>query len=159
MEASQFQHDGHFWSGRASFSFLGDLAIAIIPEGVQRSPSQLQLAVADWALALTPTFQSALNAAALNYCTEICEYVDLEEELGLALITDANISNHFRITDMVIPRLNSCKRKYFFLAGECDWDPDHGIELLIENDSILRCGQQNCLYLNAEWSDFISVNT
>ena len=80
---------------------------------------------------------------------------ELAEENGFE-IDEQSIERHFRIDQVVIPRIEGCNHNYIFLAGKCDWDVEHGIEFLLKNGAPIRCAAQEGLWSSAEWEDYLA---
>lgn len=59
--------------------------------------------------------------------------------------------NHVEVTDLLVPKHAKSQDRYCFVSGECDWDPEHGFDLLYKNGELFEVGQQRGLALNEEW--------
>ena len=90
-----------------------------------------------------------LQARLLNWGITLDE---LEVEIDLD-----NLQNHFSINEVLIPRISDCQTNYIFLAGECDWDQDHGIEFLLKDGKPIRCGAQKGLALSKGWDEYLGA--
>ena len=122
------------------------LTMAIRPEaGDVTAPSSPQLEVADFVLQLPATFIESLQAPLISYMLTTPIRVDKQR-----------ILNHARVAQILVPRLGASGKRYFFLLGSCDWEEEHGFEMLFCGSQILSCGPQEGLYLNEAWKRYIS---
>ena|SRR5215469_17250585 len=122
------------------------LTIAIRPEAKNvTAPSLAQLEVADFVLQLTATFVESLRLPLASYMLTTPIRVDQER-----------ILSHARVEQILVPRLGASGKRYFFLLGSCDWEEEHGFEMLCCGSEILSCGPQEGLYLNEAWKRYIS---
>lgn len=58
---------------------------------------------------------------------------------------------HVSPSQVFIPRHSTSRHEYFFVAFECAWEPEHGLEVLFKNGAIEHVSQQNGLALNERW--------
>ena len=57
----------------------------------------------------------------------------LHEEYGLPIMNRKNIREHFSYGLILIPRLTGSSDDYTVLGCDCEWDIEHGMEMLIKN--------------------------
>jgi len=152
-----FSWDQYWWTQRCFVPLVGyELDVSIYPEDHDAAPpTARQLEVFESASALPPSLRDSLDDAAERYRKEI------DEEVGLtwpevAGINRSNIRAHYRIDQIFVPRLQSCSRSYLFLDGECDWEEEHGLEILLRDGHVLLCGEQGGLMQNQEWNKYLT---
>jgi hypothetical protein len=66
----------------------------------------------------------------------------------------ANVDDVWRYVEprhILIPRHRASPYSYFFVALECAWEPEHGLEVLFRDGSVLHASQQEGLGTNAAW--------
>jgi hypothetical protein len=117
------------------------------------SPSPAQLHALDAFLALVPeqkkdwTHQVALN------CHYTCLRFEVDgDEPPVRLRKRDDIWKHVRFRQVFIPQHGTTRDRYVFVHGGCDWEEEHGLELLFKNERLFRVGQQEGLAQNEEWS-------
>jgi hypothetical protein len=131
-----------------------ELEVIIISESNDQEPTVRQVEVIDSIDKISPTVLGLIREQAKAYYKRVAELVDLEEyDIE---INEEDLDNHYSLNGIVIPRMQDCTTNYVFLTGECDWDPEHGIEILLKEGVPIECGEQDCLYLNAAWKSYIS---
>ncbi len=143
------------WEIQQAVPFLGQaVSVTILPESKEQEPSPSQIAVLHSVESLAATFLDALDDAAEAYRKEVDDAVDLSE-YDLGQINRSNIRKHYALDSIVIPRHGSSPHTWFFIAAECDWEEEHGMETLVKDGAIISCGMSNVLYLNEEWDRYI----
>jgi hypothetical protein len=145
-----------WWATQRHVPALGrTLHFYVIPEGESARPTARQVAALAQLDALPADLWEALDDAAEAYRRRTDEEVDLAGE-GLGHIQRANVRDHYRIEQGVIPRLGECADVYHFLTGGCDWETEHGLEVLLKNGVVVACGPNDCLYSKgAEWDEYL----
>ena len=133
-------------SSRLSFG----LTFPLCRRGDARRPTPRQLAALEHFQSFPTTLPAAIEPHALNYCDRIDEIVCLHEE-GIA-IDRANIAKHYRLTDLVIPPLSDTSANFFFLTADCDWEPEHGMQIVLDGPEILYCDDHTTLAFGAAWT-------
>ena len=96
-----------------------------------------------------------VDLARRDFQTRLAAWGITADELEVEIDED-HLQNHFVINSILIPRLGDCQINYVFLAGECDWDMEHGIEFLLKDGWPIRCEAQAGLALNAAWSNYLT---
>lgn len=136
------------------------LKITIEPESEDGQPTERQIALVDAIGSFSTSIRESINDAAEKYRKEIDDEVDLSE-YDLGHINRRNIENHYMISKIVIPPIGACKDDYHFLEGSCEWEEEHGLEILLRNGEVIYCGPMEALYLNdlGQWDDYIGTGT
>ncbi|MBI4057786.1 hypothetical protein HY405_00470 [Candidatus Microgenomates bacterium] len=148
---------GDFWEASKNIPFLDrEVKITFITGGEANQPTKKQLNVLGRIEDLPKDFSSILDDAADSYRKTVIESLLEEDSEPIRHIQRENISNHYKIDDVVIPELGRSRDVLFFLTGECDWEEEHGIEILVKNEKVESCGMQDVLYLNEAWQKYIS---
>lgn len=72
----------------------------------------------------------------------ICDFPEEEQE-ELSLINEENMIEHIHITSVIVDA--ECREEIieFHIEGECDWEPEHGLEITISDGKILYVGPYN----------------
>ncbi|MHB8914123.1 MAG: DUF6985 domain-containing protein [Minisyncoccota bacterium] len=144
-----------FWECTKFIPFLGkEMEVVFITAGKGEKPADEQLQLLDRLDSISNEFVTNIDDAAETYKKEVYENIDpAEADLS---INREDISRHFSLDTVVIPEIGQSKDVLFFLTGECDWEKEHGIEILVKDGQVVSCGMQNALYLNEEWKSYIS---
>jgi len=148
---------------RAKFFFEAKLRVPVLGQVAEvsldresdsaRAPSPAQLHALDKFLALGPEQKAGwTHQVALN-----CQYTCLRLEVDgleppLQLRKRDAVWKHVRLRQVFVPRHGSTRDRYVFVHGGCDWEEEHGLELLLKNERLFRVGQQEGLAQNQEWS-------
>ncbi len=123
-----------------------------LKHGRQASERQLQ-----YYNSLVPEdFPSAthISDCAYAYFTEVAKIIDLKD-FGLQAVTRANIDEHYRIELVTVPPIGNSDKRLLILSGECDWDPEHGIQFIVKNAQIIQTTASDGVYQGAGWKDFL----
>jgi len=150
------------WQTKKYIPFLGrEVSVTFISEtDDDLPPTKRQIEIVDSLDNLTDMIKSELAIwARKDFKRRLKNWGitsdELAEENGVE-IDEQSIEKHFRIDQVVIPRIEGCNHNYAFLAGECDWDVEHGIEFLLKNGVLIRCAAQEGLSSSAEWEDYLA---
>jgi hypothetical protein len=160
MTNTDFTFDGDFWQSERHMPFLDRrIEITLIPESEGEKPSDRQIAVVDALQKLRPTLMDSIDEAAYAYFKEFADLIDEDEDDDddLCDITRENIRSMYEIHGITVPRLGGCQDHYQFFSASCEWEIEHGMEVLLKNGNVVSCGPADCLYLNEEWDDYIQT--
>lgn len=114
------------WSSRIEVSFLDEpLTLHLQPLSRLALPSQEQLKAIARLRSFGPKF---LDTAAPLLAAHVAEY-------RLSRVPSVS---EIRFTHVLIEADGS----RISLSGECPWDVEHGVELVIEGDALVACGRQ-----------------
>jgi hypothetical protein len=70
--------------------------------------------------------------------------------------TNGALGTEYEIMEIVIPQLEATPNQYFFLNAECDWDPEHGLAILVRDGTVVHCGTQEMPYfIGNDWLRYI----
>ena len=143
------------WATRRHVPALGaDVTVEVYPESPGAAVSPRQAAVIAALDHLPPDFRDRLDDAAEVNREEFDELVDLKS-CGLGHINRTNIREHYSLPSLIIPPLNRVRGDYFFLAGNCDWEEEHGIEMIVKDGGVVRCTANDCAYMASDWGDAV----
>ncbi|MCR9232519.1 MAG: hypothetical protein NXI29_16020 [bacterium] len=154
-----FELDSRLWSAQAAIPSCGNIECQfyIMQEG-ELPPTKRQLNVLESFMVLEQAdVATDLADYALRYCEKIEEHIDLEEE-GIE-IDKQNISNHFKVTTILIPELGECDSAFVFLSADCEWEEEHGMQVLFENGKIIWCGDHGTLPFSSQWQSIIAAES
>jgi hypothetical protein len=85
-------------------------------------------------------------------CWFTCQEIEIDgEEPPVILRKRTQVWRHVDLREILIPRHGKSRDRYVFLHGNCDWDREHGLELLLKNGRLLRVGRQEGLFCSEEW--------
>ena len=148
------------WQTQKYLPFLGrEVLVEFISEEDDQEPTARQIALLDSLDRLTDNIIEKLAIwARKDFLQRLDNWGMTDEELFEVIgikIDEQNIQNHFKINDILVPRIGRCRVDYVFICGSCDWDEEHGIEFLLKNGEPIRCDAQEGLALSAEWDDYL----
>ncbi len=63
----------------------------------------------------------------------------------------AEFAKYFGVTSMQIEAPENARIPAYRLSGHADWEPEHGLEIIIRGDRVLYLGSFDC---NSPWSDY-----
>ncbi|WP_390895660.1 DUF6985 domain-containing protein [Stieleria tagensis] len=58
-------------------------------------------------------------------------------DFGLSANSADEIRNHYRITSIWLLRNSSPSNRYLNFSGDCDWDPEHGLDCYTNGGEII----------------------
>jgi hypothetical protein len=151
-----FELDGRLWKAQMQVPSLGNVKVLvyIMQEG-DSSPSARQLEALTLFKALPSRTLEEIASRAVTYCQKVDSVVDLSAE-GIGIDYD-DIARHYRFTSLLIPQLNCCESNFVFVSADCDWEPEHGMQLLLEDGCVLWCGDHSTLPFSAQWKRIIDA--
>ena len=108
---------------------------------------------------LSDALIAEICTAAKKYCLtmkKLCEDSegDFEDVFSIPVTVDTpdkEMLQYFQITDIVIEEPENENIVGFQLSGNCDWDTEHGIEIIILDDNLLYLG---AFEDNSPWYDY-----
>lgn len=125
----------------------------ILEEGTGPTPAQQRMLAS---LEELPTsVLTEIDLHALRYFNNIDE-AETAEEVGIQ-IDPKRIRQHYRLTAATIPILRDSPRQFFFLYADCDWDPEHGLEILLNGTEVLYCDAPTTLCDSPRWLEMLST--
>ena len=144
------------WETNKYVAFLDrQVPARFISEQDDQEPTARQIAVLDSLDELTADQMPQLvEWARRDLQARLTNWGITLDELDVEIDVD-NLQNHFSIKEVLIPRISDCQTNYIFLAGECDWEQDHGIEFLLKNSKPILCGAQEGLALSESWDEYL----
>lgn len=156
MAEYDFTWEDDFWVTEKHVPFLGEtVEITVIPEdGQEARPSPRQLAAIDALDDLPPEILEKIDNAADGHRRRVDDLINLAEE-GLGDIQRDNIHEHYEIDEVVIPPHGTSPRIFQFISAECDWEEEHGMEILLCDGKVVSCTNQDCLYLENAWKGYL----
>ena len=103
-----------------------------------------QLAALKLIQSVDDSFQNSIDDAAEQFRAWVDGRVDLSSE-GLGAINRANIRDHYQIYTVRIPWQDG-ESLHYFLDCSCDWEEEHGMQMLVRDMDIVLCGQNDCSF-------------
>lgn len=148
------------WERNEVVRSLGNevVRIAFEQEGDATVPTARQLQALD-SLHGVPGDELARDIAvnARRYYERVDSVVNLAGE-GID-IDPENIASHFKIVGVTIPILGGCESDLIFVDATCDWEEEHGMQLLLADGSVVYCGDYSTIQMGPQWRDIISAPT
>ena len=143
------------WNGK--INFLGELyRLHIFPEGDSASPTPRQLITVASIEEAPVNLMQEICQHARAYCERVDEYVGLEDD-GIT-IDYQNISQHFRATNVLVPELGNFDGCIYGVQYECDWEPEHGMQILFEDGNVVSCGPCNGMFHSGRhWLKYLQL--
>lgn len=93
-----------------------------------------------------------LDDWAFRYFQEVAKIIDVRE-CGCQDATRNNIDKYYEIQRALVPPLWDSDDRYLVLGGNCDWDDEHGIQMIVRNASVIKCGESDGIYQGLGWDD------
>jgi len=145
------------WEAEIQIPSLGrTLPVYIREEEKGEAPSTRQLAIANALDFVLTNASHAMSAIAVKYYESISARVDLENE-GIAIDPD-HISNHYRLSSVIIPAIRDSQSDFVIVGADCDWEEEHGMEFVLENGRAIACGPQSSLAFGAFWDEVLAAS-
>jgi hypothetical protein len=160
MNTFDYKWDDYFWTGLLYIPFLDtETKISVVcdtsPE--QTEPTPRQLALVNALLSLPASLVNEMDDAAEKWRACVDDAVDLSE-YDLGHINRQNIREHYQVQAIYIPPIGDCQDDYQFITSECDWEEEHGMQLLLKNGKFVSFGEQDGSFLNRNWIPHILYN-
>ncbi len=95
-----------------------------------------------------------LDDRAFGYFQEVAKIIEVGECCSQE-ITRKNIEKHYEIQRVLVPPLWNNKDRYLVLGGNCDWDVEHGIQMIVKNASVIKCGESDGIYQGLGWDELL----
>jgi len=126
----------------------------VLPEDDSASlPSPTQLRALDAFLALAAEQKADWTHQVALDCHYTCLSFEMDGEKPPVHLRKRNdVWKYVQFQQVFIPQLGATNDRYVFVYGRCDWEVEHGLELLFKNERLFKVGQQNGLAHNEEWS-------
>jgi hypothetical protein len=118
-------------------------------------PTEKQLAAITAIESVGDRLLEDIRRHARAYCEKIELAIDLEEE-GI-FVDHERIEDHIRFKSIAVPKLNECSGSPFFLDCDCDWEPEHGMQLVVEDEAVVFCNSYSLLFAT-EWDHLIELS-
>ena len=152
---SDYTLEDRLWEAQQPVSSLGaaELRIYIMQEG-ESAPTERQLETLGAFKDLPPQIMDDIASHAVRYCQHVDSIVDLADE-GIEIDID-DIRKHFTITALLIPELDNCESDFVFVSADCDWEPERGMQLLVENGRVIWCGEHGTVPFSPQWKEVIA---
>jgi hypothetical protein len=115
------------------------------------SPSQLHALDAFLALDLAQKVDWSHQLALDCHYACLRDEIDGEDPIMVLRIRE-DVWDHVRLNQLLIPQHGTTSDRYLFFTGNCDWEEEHGLELLFKNERLIKVGPQEGLAQNEEWS-------
>jgi hypothetical protein len=117
------------------------------------SPSPAQLRALDGFLALNADQKDDWTHQVALDCHFTCSRFTRDgEEPPVRLRKRKDVWKHVRLGQVFIPEHGTTSDRYVFVSGGCDWEEEHGLELLFKNERLFTVGPEEGLAQNERWS-------
>ena len=115
-------------------------------------PSPAQLSALEAFLALGPAQKAEWTHQVALDCHYTCLRLETDGDTPPVRLRKRNdVWRHLRLATVFIPKHGKTADRYVFIDGSCDWEEEHGLQLLFKNERLLRVGQNEGLAMNEEW--------
>lgn len=142
-----------WWQIEAFIPLFGrSLPIHIVQED-NGSPTPRQLEVFDSLQSLPPILLQEIATAAEQYYQSTADIIDLTH----TGINPSHLEQYYQFSSIHIPELRYCDANYFFIWGSCDWEPEHGMEIIVENNRVFYCGDYLGIAGGVWWERIITA--
>jgi len=147
--------DGGFWSTDKYVPALGKSLIVRIMHDDDEPPTKRQMDALRSIDRLPDELPADIAAHAVPYFHKVDDVVCLADE-GVH-IDVSQIDRHYQITSVLIPPLGEADDLFLLLSADCDWEPEHGMRLVLENGRVIGCGPHDSLAFGAAWDRLLSM--
>jgi hypothetical protein len=146
----QVTFNEYFWEIAKDVPFLGRNVVFYIDPEDKSNPgiSDKQRAVYHSILNMPLNTKNVAAPAIFNNYLEIRDAVDPEPP---HIDRPEDVWNHVEIIHILKPIHRNSQHKYFFIDFNCDWEEEHGLELLFKNGQLILVTQAEGIWGNAEW--------
>lgn len=134
-----------------------EVEITVVPEDGSNGVSAKQSAIVERILALDSKFMLEVDKGAEAFRVHVDDLVELSD-IGLGHINLDNIRQHYRVGTIAVPPHEGLLSDFFFLSCDCDWEDEHGMSILCENDNVIESTEDNFLWNTINWTEGVSVN-
>jgi hypothetical protein len=146
--------NGAIWQSTEPIEFYGTSLPLMVESESPDVPSPHQLASVAAIERVGERLRADIYQNARDHCRRVEEWVDLEDE-GVHINFD-RIEDHIHLKSVMVPKLGPCSAAVYMLDYDCDWEPEHGMQMVIEDDEVVFCA--SCmLYLATEWYELIKL--
>jgi hypothetical protein len=132
--------------------FSASLEVRVNAEQGATSPTASQLGALQQFLELPSSQRDALTHELVLVCHEVCAQRRIDgQDLPIRLARRADVWSYVGFSTITLPAHGATRDRYVFVAGGCDWDEEHGIELLFKNGRLFKLSAQDGLATNEAW--------
>jgi len=116
--------------------YFDGLALCFILDSLEALDEHEATAAIESFLNLEPEDRLAASPNVYNNYRRIADLAD-DEDLGCRIDTDSTVWKYVRPTEVFVSRRHRGDRAiYVQVTAECDWEPEHGLQI------IFRCGRE-----------------
>lgn len=158
MREFSFQHTGSAFRGETVRFFGTTLPLSIMGESGRDTPTPRQLEMIDHIETLNDAgLREDIWRNAIVYCKRVDSIVELDSD-GIT-IDYKNIGQHFRAICVIIPQLDDFAGNIFLLHYDCDWESEHGMQLVIEDGRVISCSSCDGLAFSGRyWLAYLKLS-
>lgn len=155
MRTFTLEWDGAIWQSTEPINFYGTSLLLEVENESPDGPTPNQLASAAAIERAGERLRADICRHAFDHCRLVEEWIDLEDE-GVHINFD-RIEDHMQLKSVMVPELGPCSAAVYMLDYDCDWEPEHGMQMVIEDDEVVYCA--SCmLYLDTNWYKVIKLS-
>ena len=151
----EFVLESRLWKTAKTVPLFGAMLKVYIMQEGESLPTQRQIEVLYSLNDLTDHVLKDIANHALEYFRQVDAVVNLAGE-GI-VIDESRIECYFRFESILIPELGECETNYFFVSADCDWEPEHGMEVLVGDGRVFYCGDHSSLPFSSVWKEVTSA--
>jgi hypothetical protein len=153
----KWKRSDFFFEARLSVPVLGmTMDVWVEPENESdKGPSPAQLRALQSFLLLACDQKDEWTHQVAMDCYHTCQRAKMEGgKPPVSLRQRKAVWKHVRLKQVLIPAHGKSGDRYVFVDGECDWEQEHGLELLFKNERLFKVGPQEGLSANEEWQRY-----
>jgi hypothetical protein len=133
----------------------GPVEVTVLLEDGFDAPSRRQLDVIEFLRSLSPAISEDISASARDYFRHVDAAVGLANE-GIH-VDEQQISQHYTLEYITVPKLGKCGMTIACIGACCDWEPEHGMHILLVNNTIPYCGSCSTLFYGKGWRRILTA--
>ena len=146
--------DGRLWETERQVPLFHTKVKIYIMQEDDSPPAQRQREILESLDTLPESFLLDVATHALAYYRQVDSVVNLSGE-G-CVIDERDIEQHYTIKSVLIPEIGNCETDYMFISADCDWEEEHGMQLLVADGQVIACGDSSTLPFSSLWKNVIS---
>lgn len=154
---SDLTWNGDFWEAYIYISIFSEsLTQVYIYRDDCSAPTQRQLSVFNKLSLLPESIVYDIEKNAVSYFEKVDS--EMSNNSQRSEIDKNRIWANLKIKRILIPELYECNDDFFIISAECDWEPEHGMELLVKNCSVISCNENRGIAFNPQWEDVVKAS-
>jgi hypothetical protein len=151
----KFTKDDDLWEAEVYVPIF-DVTVPLTVLGEDdQGPSSRQQEIVDSIAILPMSLLKTLKYRAYEY------FARVRDEAGEAefdpSIKKGTIQKHYRLKSTLVPKIKDSPTNYLFLTFDCDWEEEHGMQVVLADDQIVTCKECSTLAWGAAWKRVLAL--